>query len=102
MNPTKILPLVVLLLMTACVGDDSPAPSSRNHVFGNSDHDGDAALNYQEFRHHANATARDQGADAMNRRAAEQMGGNRELHQKFLYLDRNNDGRISESEMNGY
>lgn len=101
MNLRKTLPLLTLLVLAACAGD-GPVSSSGGHTFGHSDRDGDAALNYDEFRHHANASARDQGADAMNRRAAEQIGGNRELHKKFIYLDRNNDGRVSESEMNGY
>ena len=100
MNPIKIVPLVVLLLLTACTGDGTT--SSGGHSFGASDRDGDAALNYDEFRHHANTGAREQGADAMNRRAAEQIAGNRELHKKFIYLDRNNDGRVSQLEMNGY
>ena len=92
--------IFLVLGLAACASDE--AVRSSGGAFSGSDHDGDSALNYQEFRHHANSQAREEGADAMNRRAAEQMGGNRELHKKFIYLDRNNDGRVSESEMNGY
>lgn len=100
MKLKKALTLFPILFLVACAGDGTTA--SRGDHFGSADRDGDAALNYHEFRHHANLEAKDQGADAMNRRAAEQMGGNSALHKKFIYLDRNNDGRVSESEMSGY
>jgi Ca2+-binding EF-hand superfamily protein len=89
------------MVLTSCAGDQTKERGGRSHSdpFLKADHDGDGALNYPEFRHYANLEAKGQGADAMNRRAAEQMAGNRELHKRFIFLDLNNDGRVSESEM---
>jgi hypothetical protein len=91
-----------LLLLAGCGGITAGGGGQGGSAFDHADRDGDAALNYEEFRHHANISAKREGADAMNRRSAEQMGGNRELHRRFIFLDRNNDGRVSESEMGGY
>jgi Ca2+-binding EF-hand superfamily protein len=102
---SKLVTIAAVAFLAACAGDQAalvqaPTPGSES-IFQRADQDKDGGLNYPEFRHYADLKARQQGAEAMNQRALQQQNGNRELHTQFLFLDRNNDGRISHGEITG-
>lgn len=100
----KVSAVFSVLLLASCAGVE-PAPktsSQGKYSFSHSDLDGDGALDYKEFKRFAHLEAAGQGSDAMNRRQAEELSGNKALHARFIFLDHNNDGRVSQSEMGQY